>query len=217
MEDIDDGEADDILNEEDSNNMPETKPEENFQEKQKETPEPHVKIEKEETKDENVEDMLNKEDTKNKYVSENEYDLVSSAFPKIKLPNIDPKIEKKRFTEDEWKNYGSYNFFFCDSDKCGIGKGICASCMKLTQKLLSLKPHYLVNSVGRLCTYKRGKIYCNTKLTREVILDNGIRYIYSFRCGHSGQCSQCRMLTDNINTYFDSKLMEKLKKRDNKN
>ena len=94
---------------------------------------------------------------------------------------------------------------------------MCPNCMKNTQKKYGLKPHYLINSKGRVCTYKRGKMYCKGKF-RKLELDNGqnkgIKYSYNYVCGHLGQCDSCKSLTKLMDKYFGGELMKKLVERD---
>ena len=85
--------------------------------------------------------------------------------------------------------------------------------MKLNQKYYGLRPNYLVNDKGRICTFKNNKIYCKGKLTKEVFIGS-IKYTYDYVCGHSGQCKSCQELTQVMNKYFDPDLLKKLSKRD---
>ena len=71
----------------------------------------------------------------------------------------------------------------------------------------------LLNDKGRVCTYKRNKIYCNGKFQKEDN-QNGIVYSYNYVCGHSGQCDACKKLSKHYELYFDKNLLEKLRKRD---
>ena len=43
---------------------------------------------------------------------------------------------------------------------------------------------------------------------------DGIDYSYFYRCGHSGYCDACQRINKYIDKYFDSKLLENLRKRD---
>ena len=88
-------------------------------------------------------------------------------------------------------------------------------------KLYNLKPHYLINSQGRICTYKNKKIYCLGKLHRiesetksKDDKKNEIHYSIDYSCGHTGQCEPCKNLTKIMDKYFDPNLMKKLIKRD---
>ena len=158
-----------------------------------------------------------------KFPEGNELSQIESKFKKI-------KVSEKRtdsFPPEQLDNLGSYGIFYCyqnnpaSKEKCEPEKTICPNCMKKTQKLYGLKPHYLINSKGRVCTYKRGKIYCKGKFSKfEDDYYKGknnvnIKYFYNYVCGHSGQCESCKSLTEKMDNYFSPDLMKKLKERDN--
>ena len=152
------------------------------------------------------------------------YDLkhINCFFEKIKLPEVDvnliPSNAKNNFNE-------KYKIFFCNNynqltnNKCEPGKEICPNCMKNTQKLYGLKPHYLINSEGRVCTYKKDKIYCLGKFSKIEDDNNSnihIKYSINFTCGHTGQCNSCKSMTEKMEKYFGITLMKKLKNRESK-
>lgn len=151
-----------------------------------------------------------------------ELSQIKSQFKKINLS------EKRTdaVPEDQLKNLGSYGIFYCyqnnpaTGQKCEPEKLICPNCMKNTQKIYGLKPHYLINSMGRVCSYKKGKIFCKgkfSKLEDDYYNDKNktqIKYCYNYVCGHSGQCESCKSLTEKMKNYLDSGLLEKLKERD---
>jgi hypothetical protein len=164
-----------------------------------------------------------KEDNRNKkikeVIEEDKLDKLISYFKKIKNPEI-----KDLDTNDYDKEYG---WFHCGKQNeanggtCELGKEICPNCMKKTQELYKLKSHYLINSNGRICTYKKNKIYCLGKMTRVASetkskenKEIGINYSISYTCGHTGQCQPCKNLTNIMDKYFSPNLMKKLKKRD---
>ena len=148
------------------------------------------------------------------YPEGEEFNSIQCFFKKIKLSNNSNSIEN--FNE-------SYGICFCNKindftkSKCEPKNEMCPNCMKNTQKKYGLKPHYLINSKGRVCTYKRGKMYCKGKF-RKLELDNGqnkgIKYSYNYVCGHSGQCDSCKSLTKLMDKYFGGELMKKLIERD---
>ena len=208
-----DGEADELLNDEPKKEgMPETNPE-IIDQKQKETQVQPMTTKEEASKEDNDDKQVNLEEEKEKYEREDHLDFVRSYLPGKESKKMEAKLKETDFTPEEWEKHGSYNYFFCEKN-CNISVNICANCMKLTQRFLGLKPHYLVNCVGRLCTYKHGNIYCNAKLRKEEKLKNGLKYSYLFRCGHSGQCSQCKKLTDNMKDYFSEDLIKRLENRE---
>ena len=147
----------------------------------------------------------------------NDFTHFECFFKKIKInkKNIDS------FPPDIIKNWNeSYGIFCCYKDneitkeKCEPEKELCPNCMKNTQKIYGLKPHYLINSMGRVCTYKKNKIYCLGKFSK-IIEEKNIKYSINYVCGHSGQCDSCKSLSEKMNKYFGSKLMDKLLERDN--
>ena len=152
----------------------------------------------------------------------NELIKLECFFKKVDIS----KPKKDLFTEKDFYNFtGSYGIFYCykknDITKCTCEpeKEICTNCMKNTQKMYGLKPHYLINSMGRVCTYKRGKIYCLGKFSRileDSTKKNNIKYSFNYVCGHSGQCDSCKSLTEKMDKYFAPELMKKLKERDDK-
>lgn len=155
-------------------------------------------------------------------IVDDKFNTIISYFKKIKNPEI-PDIKEDNYNKNYgWFNCGKKNE--ANGSICELGKDICPNCMKKTQKIYKLKPHYLINSNGRICTYKKNKIYCLGKLTRvesetksKENEQNGIKYSISYTCGHTGQCEPCKNLTSIMDKYFDANLMKKLKKRDETN
>jgi len=162
---------------------------------------------------------VNKDEKIKEIIEEDKLGEIISYFKKIKNSE-NPNINKNGYDK-------KYGWFYCgkqneaNGSTCEPGKEICPNCMKKTQELYKLKPHYLINSNGRICTYKKNKIYCLCKLTRFELnskskddKQNGINYSITYTCGHTGQCEPCKHLTSIMDKYFDSNLMKKLKKRD---
>ena len=158
------------------------------------------------------------EEKKNKKSDEDKLDKIRSFFKKIKI--TEKKIEQEHFKS----NYG---LFFCGKKNettgivCKPGNEICPDCMKKNQKLYGLKPHYLINSMGRVCTFKKSKIYCLGKISKIETLGElksgkteNINYSIMYVCRYSNQCESCRNLTKIMDNYFDARLLEDLKKRD---
>ena len=145
----------------------------------------------------------------------NDLKEIKSFFKKIKIPS-----PSENNVSNPPENYiDSYGLFLCykkndiTNEKCESGKEICLKCIKKAQKMYGLKPHYLINSMGRVCTYKNKKMYCRGKFCR-IEFENKIQYHIDFVCGHSGQCDSCKALTQYMKGYFGEDLMNKLKKRD---
>ena len=191
-------------------------------------------VEQTETKEELViksdtekkEEETNKSKIKSGYKTQSEIQLpkedafdfkepVKSYFKKIQIVQ-----DKSKFSQKELHNYGgSYGMFYCEKkfgeelycDQASLMS--CPNCMKLNQRMYGLKPHYLINDKGRVCTFKRNQIYCNGRFLKEDD-QNGIIYSYNYVCGHSGQCDACKKLSKHYALYFDKNLLEKLRKRD---
>ena len=156
--------------------------------------------------------------------NKNDKDIIYNENELIKFQNyfknIKPELHEELFTRDDIKyNLQESNIFFCGKInentglKCEEGNDICPSCMKKNQKLYGLKAHYLINFAGRVCTYRKDKIYCLCKFNR--VEDKfGFEYSLLYVCGQIQQCEPCKKLTQLMNRYFSQKLMKNLKKRD---
>ena len=149
------------------------------------------------------------------------FNFTYSRFPNRKLFEYKEEERNKIFTEKELYNYTTYGIFFCEKnntatgEQCLYGKLICPDCMKLTQKMHKLRPNYLINDAGRLCTLKRNKICCGGKFN-GIFKKDGIDYNFYYKCGHSGQCNSCNRLNQVFEKYYDAELLKKLRNRDKK-
>ena len=162
----------------------------------------------------NFNEIKNKEENDIIY-NEKELKKFQNYFPKIKIGFHEELFQKN----DINYNLDKTNFFFCGLKNentgliCEKGNEICPSCMKKNQKLYGLKNHYLINSAGRVCTYRKNKLYCQCKFSR-IEEKFGFEYSIIYICGQKQQCEPCKNLTKYINRYFSQKLMNNLKKRD---
>ena len=162
----------------------------------------------------NLEENKNEEEDDIIY-NENELKKFCNNFKKIK-----PEFHEELFEKDDIKyNLQESNLFFCGEKNentrlnCEKGNEICLSCMKKNQKLYGLKNHYLINSAGRVCTYRNNKLFCLCKFSRKEE-KYGFEYSIIYECGKANQCKPCYNLTKYINRYFSQTLMNNLKKRD---
>ena len=200
----------------DNNKEQEEKQEDNKEDKKDEKPA--------ETEKKEVMDVLMDEEGKeqkkgaNKYPDENSYNRISSHFKKIKL--VENSKMEQIFDSKEMDHYvETYGIFYCeqnneiDGETCQPEKLFCKKCTSNIQKLYNLRPNYLINDRLRICTFKRNRIYCNGKFSK-IEKKDGIDYSYFYRCGHSGYCDACQRINKYIDKYFDSKLLENLRKRD---
>ena len=195
----------------------ETKDKSNDEKKENDSTENTNQVEPPKDKDKELEEEMKKR--RKTVIKEDKVNTLISYFKKINIPEID-KINTDNFESQ-------YGWFYCgqtneaNGNKCELGKEICPKCMKRTQNIYKLKPHYLINSNGRICTYKNNEIYCLGKLQRiesETKSKEGkkseIDYCIDYTCGHTGQCEPCKNLTQIIDKYYDANLIRKLKKRD---
>ena len=149
------------------------------------------------------------------------FNCTYARFPDRKLFEYNEEERKNIFTENELYNYTTYGIFYCEKnntatgEQCLYGKLICPNCMKLTQKMHKLRPNYLINDAGRLCTLKRNKICCGGKFN-GIFKKDGIDYNFYYKCGHSGQCNSCNRLNQVFEKYYDAELLKKLRNRDKK-
>ena len=123
------------------------------------------------------------------------------------------------------------DIFYCESSDnkvndmlCYKENELCPKCMKLNQKYHKLKSNYLINSAGRVCTYKRGKMLCLGKfqrVKREIknvgkCGESDIVYFLDLTCKGTIQCRPCEEIQKYMNKYYSPKMLEKLLKRDEK-
>ena len=123
------------------------------------------------------------------------------------------------------------DIFYCESSDnkvnvmyCMKENGLCQNCMKLNQKYHKLKSNYLINSAGRVCTYKRGKMLCLGKFQRikrekknvGKCGESDIVYFLDLTCNGTIQCRPCEEIQKYMNKYYSPKMLEKLLKRDEK-
>ena len=174
-----------------------------------------------------------KEDKKEEAIDENEKKKLEEKKKRLEDEDnfFEPvnyfknKIDIDHFSDQEINNLiditkSSYRLFFCDKSN-GLGGNCmgyqicCPDCMKKNQKLYGLRKHYLINDKRSFCTFKNNSIYCKGKF-KKIVKQNGIEYSLLYVCGHSGQCDACKRLTKVMDKYYDSNLLEKLRKRDKK-
>ena len=113
------------------------------------------------------------------------------------------------------------DIFYCKSDnginekKCFVYNELCKNCQMLNQAYHKLKRNYLLNSAGRVCTYKKGKMFCLGEFQR-VLEDNNIIFLLNLTCNGKIQCKPCQRMEQNIEKYFDPDVYRAIKKRDEK-
>ena len=186
-------------------------------EKEKEKVKEKVKEKAETPDNENQETPKPPEEEKVGITDGKDFSEIQCYFKKLNVKKPETNSDSK--VPDDKDFVDSVGLFYCNKNnditnkKCEMDKEICPKCLKKAQKLYGLKPHYLINSMGRVCTYKNKKMYCKGKFYR-IENKNNIQYHIDYVCGHSGQCDSCRSLTQYMKGYFGDKLMNDLKKRD---
>ena len=164
-----------------------------------------------------INDKINKIDYKN----ENKFIGFEDNFDKShnNKNNKNNQILKNQkylqFYKDE------YDIFFCQkknniNDKeCSVSNELCKECQKLNQAYHKLKKNYLLNSAGRVCTYRKGKIVCLWKFQR-ILSEKNINYILDLTCNGKIQCEPCKRMQENMEKYYDPALKEAILRRDQK-
>ena len=115
--------------------------------------------------------------------------------------------------------FKSYLLFYCkqingvNNKLCYPGNEMCKTCMKINQKLHKLKKHYLINSAGRACTYRRQKVHCLCHFQRYIDKENKL-FCPDLICFNNDICKPCLEMNKLLNKYLEPELIDKLKKRD---
>ena len=113
------------------------------------------------------------------------------------------------------------DLFFCNknnniNDKdCYIYNELCKDCLTLNQAYHKLKKNYLINGAGRVCTYRKGKMFCLGEFQR-VYSENNIDYLLNLVCNGKIQCEPCKRMQDNMQKYYAPDLYKALILRDEK-
>lgn len=143
----------------------------------------------------------------------------TNNFKKNKeLNNKNPEVLKNN---PNYKGifFKDYSLFYCkqingvNNKLCFPGNEMCPKCMKINQEYNRLKRHYLINSAGRVCTYRRTKIHCLCHFERYIKKENKI-FCPDLYCYNKDICTPCFEINKLLNFYLDKNLLEKLKKRD---
>jgi len=167
-----------------------------------------------------------------KHINENRfYGFTNNFIPIEKQKEIgkDNSVSQNEKFVKFFKN--EEDIFYCESSDnqvngkyCFKENEFCPSCMKINQQYHKLKSNYLINAAGRVCTYRKGKMFCLGKFQRvnkvEKIIGKGnesnIVYFLDLTCNGKVQCKPCEEIQKNMDKYYSSKMIEQLKKRDEK-
>ena len=135
--------------------------------------------------------------------------------------------QEKKNILNKYDNYkgalhNEYDIFYCYNDNrvnnkiCSPGNELCPTCMKINQEYHRLKKHYLINAAGRVCTYKRKKIYCLCHFQTFIKKENQL-FCPDLVCFNNNICKPCMDINKIIDLYLNKNLMNKLQKRDEDN
>ena len=111
------------------------------------------------------------------------------------------------------------DMFYCNKKNeingkvCCVFNELCRNCQMLNQAYHKLKKNYLLNSAGRVCTYRKGKMFCLGSFQR-VYSENNIDYLVDLTCNGKVQCEPCQRMQENMEKYYGSTLCKAIIKRD---
>ena len=120
------------------------------------------------------------------------------------------------------------DIFFCNTynqindNDCYMYNELCKNCQLLNQAYHKLKKNYLINSAGRVCTYRKGKMFCLGKFQRiykEEIKEGkkgNINYLQNLICNGKIQCAPCKRMQENMQKYYTPELYKAIILRDSK-
>ena len=114
-----------------------------------------------------------------------------------------------------------YDIFFCKKKNqingkvCFAYNELCRDCLLINQAYHKLKSNYLINGAGRVCTYRKGKMFCLGNFQR-VFSENNINYLINCTCNGKFQCAPCQRMEENMEKYYAPNLFNAIKKRDEK-
>ena len=113
------------------------------------------------------------------------------------------------------------DIFYCkqknkiNNKVCYVYNELCKRCLLINQAYHKLKPHYLINAAGRVCTFRKGKMFCLGTFQR-VYSENKIDFLIDCTCNGKIQCEPCKRMEENIEKYYGENLYNAIKKRDEK-
>ena len=162
-----------------------------------------------------------------KHKGENDFDKFENNFSSDQSKN-NAILKNKKFQElfDE-----ESDMFFCDTNNqindidCCKNNELCKNCQLLNQAYHNLKKNYLINSAGRVCTYRKGKMFClgnfqkvykeEFKVGKESKKGN-INYFENLICNGKIQCAPCKRMQENMQKYYSQDLYKAIILRDEK-
>ena len=165
-----------------------------------------------------------------KHINENKFYGFENNF--LSQEDKDKKEVDNSIVNDE--KFGNFfhkdeDLFYCEIEDnhidglcCLKENEFCLNCQRLNQKYHKLKPNYLINGAGRVCTYRKGKIFCLGKFERvkkEAIMggkgkESEIVYLIKLTCNGKIQCKPCERMQQFMKKYYEPEMVEQLLKRD---
>ena len=162
-----------------------------------------------------------------KYKGENDFHKFENNFSSDHSKN-NAILKNQKFKDifDE-----ESDMFFCDTNNqindidCCKNNELCKNCQLLNQAYHKLKKNYLINSAGRVCTYRKGKMFClgkfqkvykeEFKVGKEAKKGN-INYLENLICNGKIQCAPCKRMQENMQKYYAQDLYKAIILRDEK-
>ncbi len=156
-----------------------------------------------------------------KYKNENKFIAFEDNFNEEhnKKNNKNNQILKDKKIQQFYND--EYDIFFCkqknniNEKECSINNELCKQCQEYNQAYHKLKKNYLLNSAGRVCTFRKGKMLCLGKFQR-VLSEKTINYLLDLTCNGIIQCEPCKRIEENMEKYYEPALKEAILRRDKK-
>ena len=154
-----------------------------------------------------------------KHINENRFEAIEDNFFSNHKKNRNNRILKNPKFSDLHKDKENQDMFYCEKNNningedCFMGNELCKTCMTLNQAYYNLKKNYLINGAGRVCTYRKGKMFCKGKFQR-VKKERDIQYIIDLTCNGKIQCEPCRRMQENMQKYYEPDLYKAIILRD---
>ena len=154
------------------------------------------------------------------YIDENDFTTFIDNFnPEHNKNNTNNQILKN----PKWEGlyHEKEDIFYCnkkngiDNFDCYPHNQLCKNCQMLNQAYHKLKKNYLLNSAGRVCTYRKGKMFCLGKFQR-VFSEKDIDYLVDLTCNGKIQCEPCQRMQEHMEHYYGPELYKALLIRDQK-
>ena len=165
-----------------------------------------------------------------KHKNENRFYKFENNFPSSHI-NDEKDVDNSIVKNEKFGNFfhKEDDIFYCETEDnqindlyCIKENELCPNCQRLNQKYHKLKPNYLINAAGRVCTYRKGKMFCLgqfEKIKKEAVIqgkgkESEIVYKLNLTCNGKIQCQPCEKMQKYMKKYYAPEILEKLLKRD---